>query len=121
MGLKNVSILLIIGLLITGVVVLILLTESRGIRATMSGIPFNVKKSVLNCVPEGGYALQCGGDKDEQCCDGLQSLDNNFLLDSSGKCSEVYGICGSVVCTDKCGNGICDGKENKCNCPADCN
>lgn len=58
-----------------------------------------------------------------RCCDGLKEwnsgMDTRKVKD--GKCVETGLLAGSPVGTClKCGDGICDGKENICNCSEDC-
>ena len=48
------------------------------------------------------------------CCPGLKEV--GLCFDENGKC--ICADCG-FICLP-CGNGICDDKENKCNCPEDC-
>jgi len=51
------------------------------------------------------------------CCPGLTSISCN-RPDSNNVCPD-YPCLGVFFCT-RCGNGICEPKENKCNCPQDC-
>ncbi|MBN2095033.1 MAG: hypothetical protein JW727_03215 [Candidatus Aenigmarchaeota archaeon] len=72
------------------------------------------------CLTEGqtwGAAVTPYSPEPIPCCGGLQAL--SLTLDPSNNCRPKVGWTG-YVCTTKCGNGVCDGKENKCNCPADC-
>jgi len=73
------------------------------------------------CVKKGGsYKSQYNID----CCPGLKIIDEeserdmDYTYDSNKPCLiSLYG--GTWVCTT-CGNGICEGKENDCNCREDC-
>lgn len=48
-----------------------------------------------------------------ECCDNLSEIKDFAILND--KCIEQE----ATYCSS-CGNNICDGKENYCNCPADC-
>ncbi|MFA6376142.1 MAG: peptidoglycan-binding protein [Candidatus Paceibacterota bacterium] len=62
------------------------------------------------CLPEGSI-IDTGANKGIKCCSELSQIP---YCNNSGECKN------SVICTTKCGNGICDGRENKYNCAADC-
>jgi len=65
------------------------------------------------CTPEGqSYAVIPGT---KPCCEGLNTLTSN-LSPQTGECQTIEG----VAHCENCGNGICSGFEDKCNCPQDC-
>jgi hypothetical protein len=71
----------------------------------------------LACIPAGQAYLEYPGAP--VCCDGLQLIGleerlGTTCLPPSGGTGDASGFC-----TD-CGDGLCEGPENKCNCPADC-
>ncbi len=49
------------------------------------------------------------------CCDGLKAV-HKAVMGSDGSCA--VATCGSICLP--CGNGVCDDRENWCNCPEDC-
>ena len=89
-----------------------------------------------HCVVKCGDG-QCGGGEDKcncpgdctggcaGCCQGTVCKTGN-LNSECGKngavCAACSGgkTCQSQECTYKCGDGVCGGGEDKCNCPADC-
>ena len=54
--------------------------------------------------------------RDIDCCDGLKKAPLIYEKETE-ECGVVLP-CGSICIP--CGNGICDRRENKCNCPEDC-
>lgn len=62
------------------------------------------------CLGE-GVMKELGHDDAADCCSGLSKI--NYCSDA-GECKNA------VICTAKCGDGACDDRENKYNCPADC-
>ena len=54
--------------------------------------------------------------KDIDCCDGLKKA--LLIYEKENEECGVALPCGSICIP--CGNGICDRRENKCNCPEDC-
>ncbi len=54
--------------------------------------------------------------RDIDCCDGLKKAPLVYEKENE-ECGVVLP-CGSICIP--CGNGICDRRENKCNCPEDC-
>jgi hypothetical protein len=71
----------------------------------------------LACVPEGEAYVDYPGAP--TCCSGLDQIS----LDRTVGLLDLYATGGtgdgSGYCTD-CGNGACEGPENRLNCPADC-
>tara|TARA_Y100000310_G_scaffold340343_1_gene435772 strand:+ start:472 stop:831 length:360 start_codon:yes stop_codon:yes gene_type:complete len=62
----------------------------------------------------------------EQCCEGLTPVSSCFFYqpEYEGTGAEENGCvrtlgCMTSICSD-CGNDLCEGLENRCNCPADC-
>jgi hypothetical protein len=56
----------------------------------------------------------------KKCCPGLGPVFTMGLLGADGKCIPQPPVASTpAVCTKHCGDGKCDGDENKCNC-ADC-
>ncbi len=57
------------------------------------------------------------------CCDGLVQVSDSHVMEDTS--SEFPDGCGEegppdfLLCVP-CGNGVCDGSENRCNCPSDC-
>ena len=66
-----------------------------------------------DCVTEGDSIDTSGT---QQCCAGLSAISCN-RPNANGNCPDA--LCDSFVCA-KCGDRVCGGGENKCNCPADC-
>ena len=64
-----------------------------------------------DCVDFGDTAYASEGLK---CCDGSELLPDYTINDYCGRVSFDSGIC------LKCGDGICEDPENRCNCPDDC-
>jgi len=59
----------------------------------------------------------------ESCCEGLTEWASGFdtSVSIADKCYETMMLSGNPVGTCiNCGNGICDSRENPCNCPEDC-
>ena len=54
-----------------------------------------------------------------RCCSGLELLGVS-CFNEDGSCSEEICMSGYPTCSN-CGDGVCRGIEDKCNCPADCN
>ena len=54
--------------------------------------------------------------RDIDCCDGLKKAP--LIYEKENEECGVALPCGSICIP--CGNGICDRRENKCNCPEDC-
>ncbi|MEM3450066.1 MAG: hypothetical protein QW439_00640 [Candidatus Woesearchaeota archaeon] len=69
-----------------------------------------VQVRVEDCISEGQQVVN-----NKQCCPGLSKINNSANL-TNGGCSQATG----EYCTAKCGNGVCDSLENRCNCPEDC-
>jgi hypothetical protein len=71
----------------------------------------------LTCIPEGQAFLDYPGAP--VCCGDLDLI--GLDLESGPNCIAPTGGTGddSGYCTN-CGDGICQGPENSCNCPADC-
>jgi hypothetical protein len=71
------------------------------------------------CAGEGESVCTAVGCKIE-CCPGLETIPLGVKFESG--CSEVALPGAGAVCTNKCGNGVCDSdaEENECNCPQDC-
>jgi hypothetical protein len=57
----------------------------------------------------------------KNCCEGLIGVAINNVPLPSGLCPSVLPSYGTQFYCIKCGDGICGEKENKCNCPEDCN
>lgn len=55
----------------------------------------------------------------KKCCSGLTSVPIN-VEPYDGNCLGEYPPYGTQFLCIKCGDGVCDLKENKCNCPQDC-
>jgi len=77
----------------------------------------------VGCVPEGGMIPGAISPDYRQhmattCCAGLSTIEYSGRFDQN--CNRV-AIAGEPagVCS-KCGNGICESWETKCNCPSDC-
>ncbi|MEW6295310.1 MAG: hypothetical protein AB1467_03360 [Candidatus Diapherotrites archaeon] len=71
-------------------------------------------KKLPICIPEGeSYAVVPGA---KPCCEGLTAIGCS-KPDANNNCPPA--CVGASYCT-KCGDGVCDARENKCNCPADC-
>lgn len=62
------------------------------------------------CVDVGGDIFDASKDK---CCSGLTAVNGTYHV--NGTCMKDLG----TICV-KCGDGICEGPENDCNCPRDC-
>ena len=54
-----------------------------------------------------------------ECCEGLKAIPSPDYFDEGCNFKPRIGVTGGEICSD-CGNGICEGWENKCNCPKDC-
>lgn len=52
-----------------------------------------------------------------KCCEGLVPIKN----DVPGRYKGCTGRVGGFPVCSGCGNGVCDSRENTCNCPQDCN
>lgn len=67
-----------------------------------------------NCIKEGeiGDALS-----NDVCCEGLSAKGFSSPSADGSICSS-YGT--QFTCSKKCGDGVCDADENKCNCSSDC-
>lgn len=56
----------------------------------------------------------------KKCCPGLGAVISMGRVGADGKCLPQPPVASTpAVCTKTCGDGKCDGDENKCNC-ADC-
>jgi hypothetical protein len=71
----------------------------------------------FTCVAEGDAALDYDGAP--VCCAGLTLISMDYpvgpsCLPATGGTGDTCGYC------TQCGNGTCDLKENRCNCPVDC-
>lgn len=68
------------------------------------------------CIGEGkiGHAIP---PPPQVCCSGLTQISNARPETGAGSC--IAPNDGSFICS-KCGDKICGGGENSCNCPADC-
>lgn len=63
-------------------------------------------------------AGECVSDN-EVCCGNLTTIASIGIHDNA--CEGDFSICdGGSMCSN-CGDGICSGSENNCNCPQDCN
>jgi|GEM_PF-2629561 len=51
------------------------------------------------------------------CCPGLAPVDGNLIALGDGTCRSRTG--GAIYCLP-CGDGVCEGAENECNCADDC-
>ena len=71
-------------------------------------------KSVEKCA---GFGQQIDSER-KSCCPPLKAINPYLNKDDCSKNSE--DIASSITVCDLCGNGICAGFENKCNCPEDC-
>jgi len=69
------------------------------------------QEPVVSCLGEGAIK-EFGTSDTVDCCSGLSRIS---YCNESGECKNA------TICTAKCGNGICGDRENKYNCPADCN
>jgi hypothetical protein len=85
-----------------------------------------VEENLKNCVKEGkvfdGRRMQLG----ELCCSGLAPADYIVPVDGAATgaglppgCDYAPGPPGLKVCL-ACGDHVCGGAEDRCNCPADC-
>lgn len=75
------------------------------------------------CAKEGEMYSSVYSEYPSKCCDGLTEWSSGFdtRVIKEGKCVETGRVSGAPVGTClNCGNGICEGKENICNCPKDC-
>jgi len=81
----------------------------------------------VNCIPpqpDGGIYGQCRLEGEEiegkvvgaYCCEGLKKIPHEILGD--GGCKQTAPD--SVLWCARCGDGECNGIENRCNCPGDC-
>jgi|GEM_PF-2221192 len=72
--------------------------------------------STAACITESheGHSIPMPGD---QCCQGLRTI-STLSVAENGSC--IGRNDGSFYCSALCGNGHCEGVENKCNCPQDC-
>lgn len=52
-----------------------------------------------------------------ECCDGLEAISDKNYYDEN--CEDTGFVGAGDVCS-KCGNGVCEEWETKCNCAADC-
>jgi len=76
------------------------------------------------------YASHINPTKPSTCCDNKAGIKLLRQLLPNGSCQidvPLNGAIGRCVLKDKesyiwgaCGNGICNGEENRCNCPEDC-
>lgn len=69
--------------------------------------------SNFKCLTEGEYTSD-----EKNCCPGLKLLSAS-CFNEDGSCSEEICMSGYPACSN-CGDGICKGIEDKCNCPSDC-
>ena len=68
------------------------------------------------CIPVGQVGLSPEGLIDvPDCCEGSSYMNINFNAES-GECEVTRG---TFICIE-CGDGICEGLEDHCNCPYDC-
>ncbi len=51
----------------------------------------------------------------DTCCSGLSKISNSYYYGTECKTNKD-----EYVCTAKCGDGSCSGRESYCNCPQDC-
>lgn len=75
----------------------------------------------VGCVGEGNFTPGTISPEElkhmaKECCSGLKRL----LWNESISGCENPPVGGGFLCTAKCGNGVCDPKEEKCTCPEDC-
>ncbi|MFH1501143.1 MAG: hypothetical protein ABIE22_04335 [archaeon] len=56
----------------------------------------------------------------KECCDGLQEVANIPDADTNQECENYLNMEGFGSICVECGNGICEGWENRCNCALDC-
>lgn len=83
----------------------------------VSGCGAEPEESPEDCAPEGdGYNVKVLDLT--PCCEGLTAVNTSLEPDDDGVCQEVT-INPARVCI-ACGDGTCDGAENTCNCPDDC-
>ena len=100
-------------------------TLEKCIKKGVSGCSFEIPFETLEECQEVCEEKDCMNEDDEctvrdiDCCDGFKKA---LLINENevGECSTPLP-CGSICIP--CGNGICDKdkRENKCNCPEDCN
>jgi hypothetical protein len=71
--------------------------------------------ALLGCVEQcRGADSECTP-QDIPCCSGLSAVPL-AIIEEDGTC--IAALCGTICVP--CGNGVCDERENKCNCPTDC-
>lgn len=78
-------------------------------------------QEALTCAQAGELSSfdETTGEEFGECCEGLVEIGNVFY-DETKTCEEIFMIVGyGSICSD-CGNNNCEGWENKCNCPEDC-
>lgn len=78
-----------------------------------------------DCVEKDGRSItKCAGagqaidEENKSCCSPLKAINPYLNSDDCSKNSD-NAASNATVC-DSCGNGVCAGIENKCNCPEDC-
>jgi len=71
------------------------------------------------CAKEGEIAFNDATGKHASCCSGLTEV-YGCAMNEDGSCCTVKCKIGCGTICINCGDGICNAKENKCTCPADC-
>jgi hypothetical protein len=73
--------------------------------------------NLSGCAQEGD-GLGSGTPVEGNCCEGLQIISDMWTYDSEK--NECMGINMAGHFCGNCGNSVCSGHENPCNCPQDC-
>jgi len=76
-------------------------------------------KNFSNCAKAGEISFNDATGESKECCAGLVQVEN-VPAGRPEKCEEYHNMAGyGAICTD-CGNDVCEGWENQCNCIEDC-
>lgn len=101
------------------------ITYSNECFAKCAKVNYQSGKCVPDCAMENEQYSKVFKDYPQTCCPGLlewmAGTDTRKVV--NGKCQEIPGAIGGgwpVGTCLNCGNGVCDTKENVCNCPQDC-
>lgn len=94
----------------TGLIVLLL------VLSIIAGVFILYEYDRLTCAQEGEHLSDTNALPDV-CCSGLNVLASMFV-DETGQCQ--LGAEAPICVSTDCGDGICQGKENHCNCQDDC-
>ncbi|MBU2477380.1 hypothetical protein KKG83_07985, partial [Candidatus Micrarchaeota archaeon] len=104
------------------------------IRIPKTKLPVEVMRKQVNVLPDEPEPVDCAKEGERfskvfkedypfECCPGLTEWNSGMdtSLSIAGQCYGTGAAAGSPVGTCiNCGNGICEEKEDVCNCPKDC-